>query len=622
MLQVPLSAAIEAGLAGYALLGSASLGYILLRSGWPGLRTISLEYKSGMSIVSGAVLSAGIIGLSYLPRIVSPVGLLLSPVEFMFINTSVASVSGAAIFTAKRHLSAGRKKLKISVPKRAVSASIVSKLAMEKMPQGSYVKAPDISQTPGGAIAAWAAATASASGAGHAMASQERPYSGAQFHEASDFGMNVVVSGREKKPAKGNAAAEQYTNRPTPENARSEQRVNELKDRLISLGEKPQAARQMPVSPEVNARQSPAKAEQAKPGPGRPVVFEPTREIIEKVVEKQKSASAQRTIGRPGQEARKGKELAAKAGAMMKGAGPIGVKTGAENMAAGLQTLPGQNPATAKPQTQKIAGAPDGKIGIFDRIFGAKKAGMPKAAGQPDALAGKSAAAPNAPMPPVSRLLPATITGPQAQKPKQQATGAQTAPMPRLKQVISQVQKSAAPKPGSGTAGTLSGWNAEQEEKDAFSGPEAYISVRPQGAEKIAGLRKKLEQFGIDRPLGEALPQAEIERKKSALLALRGARLEIPQSGQAKPAQGNEKSMEEIFARLERQKAQRSAVVTTREQAKGEADDSASFIRRELRERLGLQPQSQKPAQAAQQGSEENSMPKSARLLKELLREG
>lgn len=134
---LPVQSALNAALALYVLLGAGSWGYTLLRIGWPSVRALELEYKKGWGTVLGTIFSLTAIGATlvlHFSRLTR-----LTFLELFVINTCVFFVSGILIFTVKRKF-ISRKRMTLSVPKRIVSASIIAKKAMMKLPQGSFVK--------------------------------------------------------------------------------------------------------------------------------------------------------------------------------------------------------------------------------------------------------------------------------------------------------------------------------------------------------------------------------------------------------------------------------------------------------------------------------------------------
>ena len=132
-----LELAVGGGLALYTLAGSASWGYIFFRTGWPKIRAIGLEYKTGWSIIIGGAYSV-IVVLGSAIITFSGIGNMLFA-EAIFVSSAIISTLGIVILTIKRKL-LGKNKLRVSVPKRAIAANIVAAKAFKKLPENSYIK--------------------------------------------------------------------------------------------------------------------------------------------------------------------------------------------------------------------------------------------------------------------------------------------------------------------------------------------------------------------------------------------------------------------------------------------------------------------------------------------------
>jgi len=128
---------VEAGLGLYLILGSTSWGYMLMRIGWPNIRAIGIEYKSGWSIVFGLIFTSLVIISSYGASQLAITK--MSLLELIALNSIIVFFAGMIIFTIKRKLLGG-KHIKVSIPKRVVSANVVAKKAVEKLPKTSYIK--------------------------------------------------------------------------------------------------------------------------------------------------------------------------------------------------------------------------------------------------------------------------------------------------------------------------------------------------------------------------------------------------------------------------------------------------------------------------------------------------
>ena len=148
----------------YMALGSASWGYILLRLGWPNIRKLEADYKRGWSIILGAAFAVAAIGFSagvFLLRFSA-----LSPLELLLLGICICFAFSIVLFTVRRKLVLPRK-VKVAVPKRFVSASIIARKAVERMPEGSFAPAANESviavlQRPAPAFASQQPAQASA----------------------------------------------------------------------------------------------------------------------------------------------------------------------------------------------------------------------------------------------------------------------------------------------------------------------------------------------------------------------------------------------------------------------------------------------------------------------------
>ncbi len=131
------------GLSLYVLLGSATWGYILLRIGWPNIRSIDLEYKSGASIAIGAFVSIMVVLVSAAIAFLNLADLGFE--QLILVNTILIFLIAIAILTVKRKFMSTRK-VNVGVPKRVVSANIAAKKAMEKLPENSYTKVNSMSE--------------------------------------------------------------------------------------------------------------------------------------------------------------------------------------------------------------------------------------------------------------------------------------------------------------------------------------------------------------------------------------------------------------------------------------------------------------------------------------------
>ncbi|MCR4335359.1 MAG: hypothetical protein NUV57_02370 [archaeon] len=121
----------------YIILGSPTWGYILLRIGWPNIRSLEPEYKSGWSIIFGLIFSVLVLASSAIVFFLEITRMAFS--EILLINSIIFMSAGIILFTLKRKF-LGTKKVNVSVPKRIISANVVAKKAIEKLPEQSFVK--------------------------------------------------------------------------------------------------------------------------------------------------------------------------------------------------------------------------------------------------------------------------------------------------------------------------------------------------------------------------------------------------------------------------------------------------------------------------------------------------
>lgn len=747
MLSLSFGQIVEWCLAAYVLLGSSSIAYILLRTGWPNIRTIGIAYKSGWSIVFGLVFSLGITGLSVATLLLKPKNLAFGLPEILLMNTAIVSAAGMGLFTLKRKM-ATQRTVTVAVPKRIVTASIVSKMVMEKIPESEYVKA---GETP----AAIAATTPSVPGP------VAVPH---EMYETIEGGITIVSS----KP-RGKEAAKEKTGGKKSLTLEESAKTTELKKRLLKIGKVK------------------TWAEVAEEETRKEIVFEPSKEVIEKVIEKQKSqqkheatgitpeeitplpkpSEEPKTVARPGENkpslswlfrgitgappkktleqivvkekpgtekpvqspaqppipAKPVPEKAQTKKAQLLGP-PIAPKPVPEKTVGAAQpkliaapkpikeekkTAPPKAPAkeekgparpqkslweslfppkpvtekhavstpekipqakpapttelkpiTAMPAKPKLISAPKPiaektvapapqKLVATPKPLQEEKKIVPLAPSKPSAEAKKplfvfpwnkpAGAVPpkaviekapeKAPLPPATPKTEKTIPAkPPAEKPHAKMPLPPTAPAPpKAEKPLHKVEEAVPKKPLSVEIPTIkisfpqilpkqektvARKQAGAEEKHSYAKPEPYIETRPQSAERIAELRKRLTELDTNKPLGELLkkeyPKQTLESLKEELTIQPGKGVEPEKK----------KSVEEIMEQLEREKTERESPAMTHQEIHEQVHDSTAFIRQELRRRLGLEAE-QKPVD--ERKTAEEAMPKSARLLKEILKE-
>src|SRR3989344_8553908 len=95
---------IEIGLNGmlafYVVAGSTSLGYVFLRLGWPDIRKLDKQYKTGWSIIIGLVFSAIVV--------IASLAFSLNPFytfdfgEALVLNLAITFIAATLLLTIKR----------------------------------------------------------------------------------------------------------------------------------------------------------------------------------------------------------------------------------------------------------------------------------------------------------------------------------------------------------------------------------------------------------------------------------------------------------------------------------------------------------------------------------------
>ena len=131
--------ALDGLLVFYILAGSAPLGYIFLRLGWPGIRALDRQYKAGWSIVIGVVFSAVVVfaSLAFSFNPFFAIGFR----EALLLNLSMTFIAATALLTIKRKYLV-RNKLKVSVPTTLVGTRMTAKKVVEQLEkEPGYIRA-------------------------------------------------------------------------------------------------------------------------------------------------------------------------------------------------------------------------------------------------------------------------------------------------------------------------------------------------------------------------------------------------------------------------------------------------------------------------------------------------
>jgi len=115
----------------FLFIGSTSIGYIFLRTGWPKVRILEKTYKIGWSMVFGAIFSLFSLILSLAFSLFTS----LSASQTFLVIIIFSFFLGIIILSLKRKYFLQRKTI-ISLPKEFVSVQMVQKKLSEKMKNG------------------------------------------------------------------------------------------------------------------------------------------------------------------------------------------------------------------------------------------------------------------------------------------------------------------------------------------------------------------------------------------------------------------------------------------------------------------------------------------------------
>ncbi|MDO8537662.1 MAG: hypothetical protein Q7S21_02150 [archaeon] len=121
----------------YIFLGSTSIGYILIRTGWPTTRTLEHQYKIGSSIAAGIIFSVLTIIFAFIFSIISPQ-------EIPFYNyiffSMTAMFFALFILMLLKQKFVVHKTVKVSVPKEDIAAKIMAEKAVQRIiPEEQYI---------------------------------------------------------------------------------------------------------------------------------------------------------------------------------------------------------------------------------------------------------------------------------------------------------------------------------------------------------------------------------------------------------------------------------------------------------------------------------------------------
>ncbi len=111
------------------IIGSRSIGALFLRTGWPKIKTLDESYRTGWSVIIGALFAVAIIGGAVLFTFLLPK---YSYAEYLLLALVSGFLIGVLITTIRRKLFVSTK-MKVQVPKHRIAAAAISKKAIQKL---------------------------------------------------------------------------------------------------------------------------------------------------------------------------------------------------------------------------------------------------------------------------------------------------------------------------------------------------------------------------------------------------------------------------------------------------------------------------------------------------------
>ena len=121
----------------YIFLGSTSLGYLLIRTGWPTTRTLEHQFKVGSAIAAGIIFVV-------LSAVFALIFSIIFPQEIPFYNFVFFSMTAVffALFILMllKQKFVFKKTVKVSVPKEDIAAKIMAEKTVERIiPEEQYI---------------------------------------------------------------------------------------------------------------------------------------------------------------------------------------------------------------------------------------------------------------------------------------------------------------------------------------------------------------------------------------------------------------------------------------------------------------------------------------------------
>ncbi|VVB99334.1 Uncharacterised protein [uncultured archaeon] len=589
-----LAEATAIGLGTYALLGASSIGYTFLRTGWPDIRQIGQEYKSGWSLLLGLGTGAVIIALSAGAATVLQADFYESLPLALATFSSIVPILGIVMLTFRRKLSVA-KKVRIAVPKRAVTASIAAKMAMSMIPESAYTREKIMpmpqaeSWHPGGSAA-------------------QLPY-----------GTPVAGQlGSQKESLQGKTANEPgYARQLANEKYRApEKSFLKVMEKSAESKAQKEAAKKEPTKEDIEKAIEQRIAESSR--------IAKQKIDIEKSIQSMKKA---RETGKTSVQAQKplfpfwkGKEKAA--AQKSQGIPTEGTISGPPVKTVVAKEMPFA-PADAKPA------APSARPSLFKFVFDQKENAIPARKQPQEAKQEPRKAAEQA----VQARNEIVTTGtkkplPGHASPEWQAHG-KAIDMNSLlieTQGVSQRQRGTEARQLATAAMNEKPGIMQDSWLFGLQGKSKADGHNPVAAEPASSVEGNVDEEKLEE-IRKKLSDIELEKKSGKYSEPRNARSTDWRHAQAGTLTAEQKGAEKrgiegIMEKLEMTKAGKEATISTAKERQAEVSSSVNFIKEELRHRLGLSPGKSAGTEAAVIAGQREAMPKSARLLRELMREG
>jgi membrane glycosyltransferase len=115
--------AVELIIAVYLIAGSYSLGYLMLRTGWPKIRVLEENYRIGWSVIFGVFFTILCINAT----------IILSAQKILPIVITITLIIALIILSMRRMLFATSKTMTVSMPKEQAAAKIIAEKSSEQL---------------------------------------------------------------------------------------------------------------------------------------------------------------------------------------------------------------------------------------------------------------------------------------------------------------------------------------------------------------------------------------------------------------------------------------------------------------------------------------------------------